>query len=619
MTACKLGVTIVRYRVDAPTDDPGKELVSCRWDNNTGDHQCRVENGYDLNHNIEDHPTLEIPSVGNRSAGFYMCYVIPPGETEPHICKLTSIARVVRGTSPIPDERCETRLSVPLITAAIVFMALLIITILVVVSIVYRRQIQRFACRDSRQEDVEMAELNPLIPANQEHTECAAQVTCPHENTEIEDVVKDFRLDAEVYKRMMQLLERKMTDEHTKLFSIDAISLPRALARNDCLVVVLGSNTLKIVLVTLQGQNIDSSKMEIHTITTAIRQGSGEELFQFIASRINDFVGTLNLGGGTIPLLFVFSFPCKHERNTEQDLSRVQLARWTKGFDCRDILGQNLSQLLHTALGNNTVCDLDIKVIVNDVVDMLVSAVYKDASCKVAIVLEDGFNACYVQGENNAGSQSANNIAHSVWVYTTTEVGSFGDCRCLDLYLTDFDTDLDINSVNSREQIMEKMVSMLYIGELVRLVLVKLTQKKLLFKSVTQEGALYKADSFKQDFIPLVERDTDGNFQNTKFVLRMLEVVSYTDEDCATVQYVCRLISERAAYLAATVVAALVKHSGQSDVTVAVEESLYRSHPRFHQLLRAKTRELLNDEFQFNIKPFPNERGIGAALLAAAT
>ena len=55
-----------------------------------------------------------------------------------------------------------------------------------------------------------------------------------------------------------------------------------------------------------------------------------------------------------------------------------------------------------------------------------------------------------------------------------TEWGAFGNGGALDFILTDFDRDVDRNSVNPSRQIFEKLISGMYMGEIARLVLCRL-------------------------------------------------------------------------------------------------------------------------------------------------
>ena len=49
--------------------------------------------------------------------------------------------------------------------------------------------------------------------------------------------------------------------------------------------------------------------------------------------------------GEKLPLGFTFSFPCKQE-----GLAKARLSKWTKGFRCEGVVGEDLCILLHEAL-----------------------------------------------------------------------------------------------------------------------------------------------------------------------------------------------------------------------------------------------------------------------------
>uniref|UniRef100_A0A3P9PAB8 Phosphotransferase n=1 Tax=Poecilia reticulata TaxID=8081 RepID=A0A3P9PAB8_POERE len=63
-----------------------------------------------------------------------------------------------------------------------------------------------------------------------------------------------------------------------------------------------------------------------------------------------------------------------------------------------------------------------------------------------------------------------------------TEWDGFGDDGSLEDILTKFDKVVDRTSINPGVHTFEKMISGMYLGEIVRRVLMKLTEKKLLFK-----------------------------------------------------------------------------------------------------------------------------------------
>ena len=61
------------------------------------------------------------------------------------------------------------------------------------------------------------------------------------------------------------------------------------------------------------------------------------------------------------------------------------------------------------------------------------------------------------------------------------EMGAFGDDGCLAKFRTKYDLTVDEISPNKGQQIFEKMVSGMYLGEIVRLILLEAAKQKILF------------------------------------------------------------------------------------------------------------------------------------------
>jgi hexokinase len=104
----------------------------------------------------------------------------------------------------------------------------------------------------------------------------------------------------------------------------------------------------------------------------------------------------------------------------------------------------------------------------------------------------------------------------------------------------------------------EKMMSGMYMGEIVRLIILDLWEKELLFMghrdhnwNTDYRQALYTKGSFYTKYVSEIETDSGVTFRHTKSVLEQMGLDRPTYDDCAIVQYVCKLVSRRAAQLAA--------------------------------------------------------------------
>lgn len=113
----------------------------------------------------------------------------------------------------------------------------------------------------------------------------------------------------------------------------------------------------------------------------------------------------------------------------------------------------------------------------------------------------------------------------------------------------------------------EKMISGMYMGELVRLALVKFTKAGLLFNGQGSD-LLFKRYQFFTKYVSEIESDRPGTYYNCYDVLEELGIEA-TDEDCANVRYICECISSRAAHLSSAGIASLINKMNEPSVTVS--------------------------------------------------
>lgn len=96
--------------------------------------------------------------------------------------------------------------------------------------------------------------------------------------------------------------------------------------------------------------------------------------------------------------------------------------------------------------------------------------------------------------------------------------------------------------------------------------------------------------------------DKRGEYTCCRQVLEELGQEDPSDEDCANVRFVCEVISTRAAHISAAGVATLLNKMGKKHVTVAVDGSVYRFHPHFHDLMVDKIKQLINPGLSVRIQ-----------------
>ena len=197
-----------------------------------------------------------------------------------------------------------------------------------------------------------------------------------------------------------------------------------------------------------------------------------------------------------------------------------------------------------------------------------------------------------------------------------TEWGAFGDNGELDYILTKWDKRVDEGSLNPGKQIFEKMISGMYMGEVVRQVLVDLVEESLIFAGHNTDN-LMKRGRFYTKYVSEIESDPVGEFKRCREALADLGMSDVTDDDCSALRYVCECISRRAGFMVSAGITALLKKMDYKDVVVAIDGSVFRYHPHFPNIMRSRIAQLMGIDYKFDLMLSTDGSGRGAALVAA--
>ncbi|WAR22217.1 HXK2-like protein [Mya arenaria] len=436
-----------------------------------------------------------------------------------------------------------------------------------------------------------------------------------------EKLSKYEKLSSLTYRRVMHLLHEEMNNglsanynlkADIKMFPTFVRALPDGTEKGKFLALDLGGTNFRVLMVMINERDVDIQS-QTYLIPQRIMLGTGIQLFDHIADCICRFIRDHDLKNETLPLGFTFSFPCKQE-----GLAKARLSKWTKGFRCEGVVNEDICVLLHEAMKrkNTTSVDVEVMAVVNDAVGTLMSAAHTDRNCEVGLILGTGCNACYMESLENVGLWEGD-FEEPSQVLINTEWGAFGDNGCLDFIRTEYDRELDTYSINPGKQIYEKMISGMYMGEIVRLALERLSMEGLLFESADRDCELFHKGRFFTKYVSEIESDHDDFFRNVKQVLEEIGVTNYTSEDCKIVKYICTLVSARAAFLSSAGLATIINKLEKPEITIAVDGSLYRFHPRFHNLMVLKIQELVKPGLKFKLQLSHDGSGKGAALVAA--
>jgi hexokinase len=140
-----------------------------------------------------------------------------------------------------------------------------------------------------------------------------------------------------------------------------------------------------------------------------------------------------------------------------------------------------------------------------------------------------------------------------------TEWCNFGSSRRT-LPCTWFDRKLARESSNPQFHVFEKMTTGIFLGELVRNILIYLVDRDILFAGESSE-TLNTAHSFDTSYMYVCEADDSDTLEDTRIVLEdMLDLSKTSIGDREVVKKVCELVGYRAAVLVGAAIAAIVQH-----------------------------------------------------------
>ncbi|XP_070271191.1 hexokinase-3 [Myotis yumanensis] len=407
----------------------------------------------------------------------------------------------------------------------------------------------------------------------------------------LEETLAPFRLNREqlavVQAQMREAMVKGLQGEASSLRMLPTYvrATPDGSERGDFLALDLGGTNFRVLLVHVATEGVQITN-QVYSIPECVAQGSGQQLFDHIVDCILDFQQKQGLSGQSLPLGFTFSFPCR-----QLGLDQGILLNWTKGFNASNCEGQDVVRLLREALERRQAMKLTVVAIVNDTVGTMMSCGYEDPRCEVGLIVGTGTNACYMEELRNVAGV-AGDLGH---MCINMEWGAFGDDGSLDTLSTCFDASVDQASINPGKQRFEKMISGMYLGEIVRHILLHLTSLGVLFRG-QQTQSLQTRDIFKTKFLSEIESDSLA-LRQVRAILEDLGL-PLTSDDTLMVLEVCQAVSQRAAQLCGAGVAAVVEkireNRGLEELTVSVgvDGTLYKLHPHFSRLVAATVREL---------------------------
>ncbi|MED6171337.1 hexokinase A [Stylosanthes scabra] len=296
----------------------------------------------------------------------------------------------------------------------------------------------------------------------------------------------------------------------------------------------------------------------------------------------------------------------------------------SEGFNIEDVVGEDVVGELTKSM-QKIGLDMRVSALVNDTIGTLAGGRFYNQDVIAAVILGTGTNAAYVE-RANAIPKWHGPLPKSGDMVINMEWGNF---RSSHLPLTEYDIALDTESLNPGEQIFEKLISGMYLGDIVRRALLKMAEEADFFGD-TVPPKLKVPFILRTPDMSAMHHDTTPDLKVVGNKLKdILEISNTSLKMRKTVVELCDIVATRGARLAAAGILGILKKTGRDTVkagekqqktVIALDGGLYEHYTKFRACLESTLNELLEEEVAKSIviEHSNDGSGIGAALLAAS-
>jgi hexokinase len=463
----------------------------------------------------------------------------------------------------------------------------------------------------------------------------------PSRKGSMADVPKDLLKEIErlelmftVDKDKLKLITDHFVKELEKGLSVEGGSIPMnptwcmAFPTGDeqgtFLALDMGGTNLRVCEIVLTDQKSEFDIVQSkYRMPEELKSGSADELWEYIADCLQQFIESHHNGEKVekLNLGFTFSYPA-----TQDYIDHGILQRWTKGFDIDGVEGENVVPMFEAAIAKRGV-PIKLTALINDTTGTLIASAYTDTKMKIGCIFGTGCNAAYMETCKFIPKLAHMNLPPDTPMAINCEWGAFDNEHKV-LPRTTYDIIIDKESPRPGQQAFEKMIAGLYLGELFRLVLVDLHEKREVHIFEGQNiDKLRKAYTLDSSFLSLVEEDPFENLSETSDLFQNKLGITTTRPELELIRRLAELIGTRAARLSACGVAAICKKKGYETCHVGADGSVFNKYPHFKARGAVALREILDwpakknpkEEDPIEILAAEDGSGVGAALIAALT
>ncbi|KAK7178779.1 hypothetical protein DPSP01_013548 [Paraphaeosphaeria sporulosa] len=397
-----------------------------------------------------------------------------------------------------------------------------------------------------------------------------------HDNHQslVHDILQQFDIDSDDVSKVTQRFLRQLQEglDHPRPWQLPSYvyHVPDGSEKGTFLAVDLGGTNCRICLVDLLGNSTYNVTQTKQTVPEHLRINPRyQPLFSFIAKALREFLDRHKLrpendcsaGARRIPLGFTFSFTCE-----QTSISKGTLIQWDKGWDIPEALGKDPCAMLQESIDEMEL-PVQVSALANDSVGTLLSRAYtsqEQGSTLAGVIIGTGTNAAYIEKVCNVQRlpRPERKRTHDS-IVLNTEWGCFDDDLEV-LPITSFDRALDASSINPRQQQLEKRVSGMYLGELMRLVILHCHEQGVFNMILGEESPCNRPYGLDSSFLSLLAKDKAAESLGVASAIeRVLSAQGSTLRDARVLAQLADGIVRRSARLAGSALGAIIIQSGR--------------------------------------------------------
>ncbi len=381
------------------------------------------------------------------------------------------------------------------------------------------------------------------------------------------------------------------------------IAPPTGAERGRFVTLDLGGTNVRATVVELPG-NGAIRPLRSATLRLPATVGTSDDLFRPIARFLATVIGGDRPEDREIYTLgFTFAFPMR-----QTGIRSGILTKWTKEFAFTGVEGKDVALLLQAAIereaiDNPTLRRLAVGALANDTVAALATGAYLDSRSDMGLIVATGMNL-------------AASIQDRIY---NMECGNFDGVQSIQ---TEIDRRLDAAS-DTEGQLLEKMISGRYLGEIARLTVLDAAERESAFPGFLALGSAFTSPyAFATEALSDIAYDTSDDLATTAMLLRSLGAGDSSLEERRRLRDICESVARRSAQLVAAAIHATATYSDpdlEFPHLATVDGSLFRGYPSYQRHVESTLAKLAPERAApTHVSYLRESSGVGAAIVAAA-